>query len=337
MNQLASGDSENMNEPQSNSNQSPAKRRGPRFFWLLALLMAGMLAISNIPDQIRAWKFASAIAARESGEKARGTQMLEELLKEQPEEERYLDEQYRWNLEDEKYDVALEFLQGQFAGAKEGSDHYAKLLLNRSQLYLHLRRYHDAVVDCQELLRLSEKIGTPPRSMALNLLAYSRALAGEELDAALADADIAVAAARAELKETEGQLAIATAAKKKQSIDDGERLANRRISFLAVVDTRGVVNFKKQEFAAAQRDFDEAIVNLEQVREFFRAHEKLYTTNTRLYKTYAKKQKDRDQNDAVIYYHRSLNLKELGRDEDAARDWKRATELLGHEPNDDLF
>ncbi|WP_254508289.1 hypothetical protein [Anatilimnocola floriformis] len=325
-----------MNESQSTTNQSKPQRRGPGFFWLLALLLGGVVLITEIPNQRRAWKFASALEARDAGEKARATEMLNELLKQQPKDEQYLRAQYLWNKEDGKYELALEYVQDQLTGAKEGSHWYMTWISERSRLYQHLHRYQDAIADSQELVHLSEKIGTPTRQEALNGLAYARALGGKDLDAALADADTAVAGARANLKDAENLMSAAVAAKKKTA-EASEMLAECRASVMACVDTRGLVNFKKSDFAAAQRDFDEAVENLLLVREFHKAHEKADSTQVREYKQFAKKQQERDHNDAVIYYHRSLNLKELGREEDADRDWKRAAELLGREPGDDLF
>jgi tetratricopeptide (TPR) repeat protein len=203
-------------------------------------------------------------------------------------------------------------------------------------MFQHLGRHADAIADCQELVLQSEKSGRPSRQNALNGLAYARALAGVELDAALADADAALASARADLKDAEETMKAAVNAKK-NIFEASELLAHCRSSIMACVDTRGLVHFKKGDFAAAQGDFDEAVKRLQQVREFMHDHKKYYSTKTRDYKSFAKVQGELDHNDAVIYYHRSLNLKELGRDEDAARDWKKATELLGREPDDDLF
>jgi hypothetical protein len=40
---------------------------------------------------------------------------------------------------------------------------------------------------------------------------------------------------------------------------------------------------------------------------------------------------------AVVRYHRALVLKALGREEDAKKDLERARELIGREPDDQLF
>jgi len=316
--------------------QPRAKRRGPRFFWLLAGLMAGMVLIVELPNQWLAWKLAAALEAREAGDKARANQMLDELLQKRPDDEQYQTVRYMWNKEDGKYEEALQFLNKQLASAPEGTERFGALIMDRSQVYLHLGRHSEAVADCLELVRLNEKIGRPERQQVLNLLAYTRALAGTDLEAALADADAAVAIARADLKEAETVLQAAIA-KKKRIFEANEQVAAYRSSLLACLDTRGVVRFKQQDFAAAERDFEEAVQYLEQVREFYRVYEKQFTTQVREYKSFAKKQKEQDHSYAVIYYHRSLNLKELGRDEDAERDWQKARKLLGREPDETLF
>lgn len=339
---LASDDSEwtSMNEPQSTTTSStpekPAKRRGSGFWWLFGFVLLAVILVNEVPRQIRAWKLATALEAREAGDKARAKKLLDELLEKNPRTDEYRFLQYEWNKEDGEYEAALMFLQDELAAEKEGSGRYGLLISERSRMYQHLGRHQDAIADCQELVRLNEKIGSPSRQNALNGVAYARALAGVDLDAALADAETAVSIARAGLRDAEETLQAAVKAKK-NVFEAGELVTLHRSSVMAVVDTRGLVRFKQGDFAGAQEDFDEAVEKLQQVREFMHDHQKQYSTHERDYKTFAKKQKNLDHNDAVIYYHRSLNLKALGRDEDAVRDWKRATELLGREPGDDLF
>jgi hypothetical protein len=109
--QLASGDSEKqsvMNETQSetraseSAKQPPAKRRVSVFWWLFGLVLLGIILVNEVPRQIRGWKLATALEAREAGDKARATQLLNELVEKNPRDDVYRFTQYEWNKEDAK-------------------------------------------------------------------------------------------------------------------------------------------------------------------------------------------------------------------------------------------
>ncbi|MCI0356986.1 MAG: hypothetical protein L0211_00680 [Planctomycetaceae bacterium] len=95
----------------------------------------------------------------------------------------------------------------------------------------------------------------------------------------------------------------------------------------AILDTRGYLLYRQGEYEASLRDMDEATPRADD--EF-----------KRRYGPSSKPSPQRDlmaRNVAVIYYHRSLVLQKLGRDDEAARDRSRARQLVGREPDETLF
>lgn len=298
--------------------------------------MTGLVLIVEIPNEIVSWRFAAALEARDAGKKDEAEQMLAELLQKRPEDPRFKAAQYYWNKEDGKYDAALEYLHQRITGENEGTDLYAVLLDQRSQVYLHLKRYPEAIADCLELARFHKTTGKPSREQVLNSLAYARALGGAELDAALLDIDAAIAISRANFDDAE-QILQRAITRKKGVFPATELVKDYRRSLLGCLDTRGLVHFQLADYSAAQTDFDEAVQNMRLVREFYRMHDDSLSARERNYRDFAAKRRLLDHNDAVIYYHRSLNLRKLGRDDDAQRDWDKARELIGKEPDESLF
>lgn len=298
-----------------------------------------MVVIVEMPNELLSWRYAAALEARDAGQKEEANKMLAELLENRPKDPRFLKAQFFWNREDGKHEAALEILQQLISGEVEGSNRFAEWVQLRGDIYLHLKRYSESIADCLELIRMKNTTGMPEkfeREQLLNQLAYSRALGAVELDAALIDIDAAIAISRSYLQEAEQLLQKAIAAKK-SVFAANQLVAIQRAQLLGCLDTRGLVHYKREDYAAAQADFDEAVQLTRLVREFFRVHEKRYSETQRLYRTIAKQKKVDDQHDAVIYYHRSLNLRKLGRDDEAQRDWDKARELIGKEPDESLF
>jgi tetratricopeptide (TPR) repeat protein len=320
----------------TNRANSERPRRSSRFAWWLAGLTLGLVVIVEMPNELLSWRYAAALEARDAGKKEEANKVLAELLQKRPDDPRFLAAQYTWNKEDGKYETALSYVQKLITAESEGTEFFAGLLHERSQLYLHLQRYPEAIADCLELARFHKTTGRPSREEVLNSLAYSRALAGTDLDAALIDIDAAIAISRANFRDAEQILQRAVAAKK-GAFAANEFLNMQRRSLLGCVDTRGLVRFKQADYAAAQTDFDEAVESMRLVREYYRLHDDALSARERSYRDFAAKRRLLDHNDAVIYYHRSLNLRKLGRDDEAQRDWDKARELIGKEPDESLF
>ena len=138
--------------------------------------------------------------------------------------------------------------------------------------------------------------------MALNGLAYARALGNTELDQALEEVN--------------------------QALQFGGRNPESRA---AMLDTRGYIQLLRGDYQAARQDLDRAIQSMEMI---------LATAGG--VKNYPDpRQHEQDlqllkHSVAVMYYHRALMFEQLGESELAARDLRRVHEL-GHEPGDQLF
>lgn len=326
--------------PTNQSSQPPAKtgdrarterqRRSSGVAWFLAGLMLALVLAFEIPNEIVAWRFAAALEAREAGDKERAHQLLREVLERQPDENRYQAQLYEWYLEDGKYEEALAFLQERFAAKPTQSNVINNLRLLRSQVYLHLRRYPEAIADCRELKRSSEATGQPTRVEALNGLAYARALGDLELDEALVDIDAAIVESRAELLELE-QKVLDLKRNRGDTLEAGKDAAIKRRELAGCLDTRGLVRMKLGQVVRAKADFDEAIQGSQQCDEYFRHHRNSLNINFKEY------EKASQRNQAVIFYHRGLNFELLGMTEEAKRDFAKAKEFLGKEPDDTLF
>jgi tetratricopeptide (TPR) repeat protein len=95
----------------------------------------------------------------------------------------------------------------------------------------------------------------------------------------------------------------------------------------AMLDTRGFLLFKQGEYEASLREMEVATPLADS--EF-----------QQRYGPSSKPSPQRDtmaRNVAVIYYHRSLVLEKLGRNDEAERDRSRARQLIGREPDETLF
>ncbi len=340
MNDSPSDSSTSNSRSRSQPADQPARGERPQrnsgLAWGLMGLMIGLVLIVEIPNEIVSWRFAAVLEARDAGKKEEAETALAELLQKHPEDPRFLKAQFQWNYEDGKYDAALAYLQQRIAAEHEGTERYAALQRMRSQLYLHLRRYPEAIADCLDLARFQNVTGKPSREEVLNMLAYARGLGGVELDAALLDIDAAVAISRANLADAE-QILQHALQRKKGGAAANELVNEYRRSLLGCLDTRGLVHFKQENYAAAEKDFDEAIQNMRLVREFYRLHGDALSARKLHYRDFEAELRQLDHNDAVIYYHRSLNLRKLGRDDDAQRDLDKARKLIGKEPDESLL
>ena len=292
--------------------------------------MLALVFAAELPDEIVAWRFAAALEAREAGDKEHADRLLGEVLARRPDEERYQLEQFQWFMDDGKYEDALAFLQKRFALKPTDTKERVKLLLQRSNVYLHLRRYADAVADCRELKRINETTGTPPRGFVLNHLAYARALGELELDEALVDIDAAILEARVELRDLE-QKAMQLKRANKNTLEARELLADQQSVLGGCLDTRGFVRMKSGQVARARKDFDEAIQLTQQADAFFRKNPQELTIDLEEFDKRAKRQF------ATLLYHRSLNYELLGMTDEAKQDFEKARELIGKEPDDTLF
>ncbi|HEX5104701.1 MAG TPA: hypothetical protein VFV87_12860 [Pirellulaceae bacterium] len=282
--------------------QAPKRPRwGPRLIVvvLIALLVAPCAAVLA-PREIAHWYLASAQELRSSGQKDEAYNRLAEAIRWSPKHAGLLLQRAAWRLEDSQAEKALEDAN---QAAELARDNFTVLYL-RSQILQQLDRHAEAIQDWKAIDRLSLTRGTPSRAMALNGLAYARAVGRLELDEALKNV--------AEALELEPKSA-------------------------AILDTRGYLRHLNGENEKAIVDMDAAVKGVEE--EFSaidnpRPERGRSVLSSDIDLTGLNKP---EQGVAVIHYHRALVLKTLGREKDAKKDLQRARELIGHEPDETLF
>lgn len=104
----------------------------------------------------------------------------------------------------------------------------------------------------------------------------------------------------------------------------------------AVLDTRGFLYYKLQEFAAAHEDLERAVSGMrwvDQAMSWLLDIEKDYAADVR---QSLQEQRMHRQSLAVITYHRALTLQVLGKKQQADQDLQTVREL-GYEPGEHLF
>ncbi|QDU30897.1 hypothetical protein ETAA8_60460 [Anatilimnocola aggregata] len=291
-----------------------------------------MVLLVEAPNELAKWKYAAALEAREAGEKEKAYELLEQARQRSAHNLEYKQVLAEWKHEDREYAEALAIVQELCEIFTDNTD----LIGFRSRLYQHLQRHPEAIADLQKIMQISEATGQPERALSLNNLAYGQAIAKTDLDAAFEHSNEAVKLAEADLASAANQLKRAQE-KKKDVLESEAAVANKRFTVAGHLDTRGLVRLYRDEAADAQSDFDQAISLAEQTLKFSRAFEKEPRNQQRPKAGASLRQKQVDETLAVLYYHRSLNLQKLGREDEAKRDFAKAKELLGREPDETLF
>lgn len=127
----------------------------------------------------------------------------------------------------------------------------------------------------------------------------------------------------------------------KANLETALKEINQAIDLLgadpALLDTRGYIQFQREDYAAALEDLDPAVMAVERQRDQLRHEQKtLVGLSVKDPRTVTWEMKMLDRNVAVIRYHRGMLYEALDRDADAQRDFRRVREL-GHEPGPQLF
>ena len=248
---------------------APPPRRSPRRALLIILsllaLMSVPLVASWLPGEAARWRMAAAEERRLDGDIQGAIEMLDAALEKNPTSwEIYLQRaSYYSELKD--YERAIQDLDQALAAGGPANI----VLAERSEAWHHLGKHAEAIDDCRELLRLSQEdhVGSP--WVALNALAYARALGRVELEEGLKNAEEAI------------------------------RLAGPNLSIL---DTRGYLHYLLGNYEEAARDLDQAV---QQVEAFYAKTPNAETLPDR--RLHESDQKMRNQVVAVLRYHRSLN------------------------------
>ncbi len=268
---------------------------------LFIVLVLGPVVYKQAPREISRWYHAAAVEHHLDGRLADAKDSLDKAAAWYPDDGRLLLQQAEWEREAGDYEGALRTCEQ----AQARSVHPLRVLLERSLIHQHLKRWADALDDWKQIAALVEEgEGTLSNASVLNGLAYARALADTELDKALQDAERAV--------ELLGQNA-------------------------ALLDTRGFVHYRLKNWGAARRDLDAAIALLDSERSSGSAGASEPERASEDPREAKRQRRERDRTLAVLVYHRLLVLEQQADSVAAADADRKRIQELGFSPDDSLF
>jgi tetratricopeptide (TPR) repeat protein len=287
----------------SASSDGPPEQAGNRrpsrlVITVLLLLILGPVAWRWWPKEVARWYSAIAAEKQLDGDAQAAQQALAAALWWDPESAATFRQRGDLLTDQGHYDQALE----DYHRAIELDPDDPVNLIKRSVALQFLGKHAEAIQDWQQLESMWRDRGQEGFAMALNGLAYARALGNSELDQALAEVN--------------------------QALQFGGRNSESRA---AMLDTRGYIQLLRGEYQAARQDLDRAIQSMEMT--LASASGVKNYPDPREYEQYLKQL---NHSVAVMYYHRALMFEQLGELELAARDLQRVHQL-GHEPGDHLF
>lgn len=267
---------------------------------LIAAMVLGPLAARQVPREVANWIAASALELRVAGEDQQARERMAQALAWNPRNAAFHLQLAQWNREDLRYEDAL----ADCNRALELAEGHPLVLIERSQNLQHLKRFQEAVDDWKAVAELNERRRLLPEVSVWNGLAYARAVAGIELEAALEDAD---------------------------------RAAKREPQESAILDTRGYLYYRLGKYSEALKDLDAAVAGSEaRLEKHVKQHEAETPSAAVDQRQAERERKSIETEFAVILYHRSLTLEKLDQPEAAAADRDRVRQL-GHTPGDELF
>jgi tetratricopeptide (TPR) repeat protein len=300
-------------------NQQRRTRRVRPLTWLLLLAIIGPCTAVQAPLEIGRWHLAAALNLRGKGEKDAAYEELAAAMVWFPKSPELLLQRAEWRLEDGRRAEALADCDRML----ELGGNQENWLKAHAQFFQNAGEFALAVDDWKKIEELSQRSGNPPRSEALNGLAYAQALANIELDEALNNVN--------------------------------QALELQPVSNEAILDTRGYIFHLQERNALALADLDLAVKGMDeyvqQVGKVLVGQDSLPPQSKRLISsgpktlleiypsrgTVAHRFASLTRSAAVIHYHRSLVLAALGRNDEADQERAIARQLIGREPDETLF
>ena len=266
------------------------------------LVVVFMVAIVVIPlfytsffDELGRWQLAAAWEQRLDGDLEAAINSLTLALEVDPHHVEIYLQRAEWHdqLGDRK--AALR----DYNKVQEFADNDRRMLLGRAMTYHGMGKPAESIRDLEQLLEASSGQNL---AIALNILAYVRALNNTDLDQALLDIV--------------------------ESIDVLGAVP-------ALLDTRGFIRYQLGEFEAARDDLEEAVKGYS---EELRSTQRRLKGGQRIidFRIYQLKVQAEKETFAVVVYHRGLIYEKLGEMELAQVDFDKVREL-GFEPNEDLY
>jgi len=207
---------------------APRPRNLRLLVWLLLVATIGPCAYLEAPREVSRWYLAAAQVEREAGRKELADRQMSQAERWSPDDPAILLARAEWRRQDGQYASALEDVDA----VNDRSPENPAILVLRSQILQHLGRHDEAVADWKSLDRMSMTSGIPSRPMALNGLAYARAVGNLELDEALKGVEEALV------------------------MQPGDPM---------VLDTRGFILYRQGKHEAALSDMNPAVIDIEKL------------------------------------------------------------------------
>jgi tetratricopeptide (TPR) repeat protein len=306
-----SGDTSQLAGEAGAGQPTPRRRLSVRLVVLAAIAVVIIpAAVLEYPREIARWKAAAAREAYLDGRVAVALAGMDDAISRHPDDARFylMRSEYRERTRD--FHGSLEDAERAVELAPLDPQSYQR----RIEAYHHAGRYEEALEDWNRIgdmldRSLSEAVYgwfrgiSPERANFYNGRAYTRALAGTELDVGLEEIDRAIRAAGANY---------------------------------AYLDTRGMLYLKRGDLDKARADFDAAVEAIEYgLANWPAAYAKAKHETADLREVEQQHHRLR-QTVAVLRYHRALLFEKLDEPELAEEDLKRVREL-GFEPDEHLF
>jgi len=267
---------------------------------VVMFLIAAVPAVYYLlPREIDRWHRALAIERQLEGDLEGAIRSLSRVIASSPDNDEHLLLRAKWQLKIRKLDAALE----DATRAIELAPGNAQAYLVRSMIYQHLGRHAEALEDWNTLADRLTRPGGIPSVYTLNGRAYARAVAGVELDEALAEIEQAL-----------------------------ERLPHDA----AMLDTRGFIHYLRGDLDSALADLGRAVPQVELTYNRMMMTLKTRGAGVLDLRQFKIQVEEYAENVAVIRYHRALVYDAL-HDADKAEEDRRRVRALGFEPNEGLF
>jgi|GEM_PF-1297359 len=296
------------------------RRRIIGYSILAILIVPPIVDVASDPyGEIADWHYAAALENYEAGNRAQAEANLQSALSWSPSSPQVYIARASWAEREERYEDALVELEK----AIELGGKTIPVLIRRTQILQHLKRYEEAVADWELILAQTKKQSLYDQmdatayrqrvSDTLNAVAYAQSLGKVNLPEALNRIT--------ESLEFRG---------------DPDSI-NTKLAVAMKLDTRGYIHYLLGNYEPALADLNEAIEQTDDVRRFFESN--LADLRRRSVSATAADQAIESANDglAVMLYHRGLVYEAKGDEDRAEADFDRVRKITGREPGDWLF
>ncbi|HUE73505.1 MAG TPA: hypothetical protein VMP01_21690 [Pirellulaceae bacterium] len=297
---------------------TPIRRRKlvPRAMLALTLVLGLWIGWTEAPREVGRWYLAAAVEHRVNADYFRIIGRPQQAAQHAQLANSYLEKALHWNADDGQaylHRAKWRLADSESAGALADCQAAERLGISSWQVahtkqsaLVNLRRNREAVEEALKLHADARRTWSAADDvMALNGVAYFRALSREDLPLALSEINSAL-----------GQLPAGS-------------------NDAAMLDTRGFILYEMGRYEEAVSDFKFAVAKADQ--EVVRIRRPSALKSVVDYREFRIDQQSELRNWAVIYYHASLVLEKLNRWKEAKELRGKAKELLGREPDETVF